>query len=80
MGFLPNQNFMQSGKTSLEQTPTADDYPFIFSLLLFTPREAYMPLLSSAVNGKGSAHIQHQIPRSLRISDIYAIERCGLQR
>lgn len=79
-GFLPNQNFMQSGKASLGQIPTAEDYPFIFSLLLFTPSEAYMPLLGSAVNGKGSAQVQHQTPGSLRTSDIYAIKRCGSQR
>lgn len=79
-GFLPNKNFKQSGNASLGQIATAEDYPFIFSFLVFTPSEAYMPLLSSAANGKGSARVQHQTPRSLRTSDISVTKRCGSQR
>lgn len=52
-GFLPNKNFMQSGNASLGQIATAEDYPFIFSLLVFTPSEAYMPLLRLCCEWQG---------------------------
>lgn len=69
-------NFLQNGKASLEQIPTAEENSFIFYLVLFTPSEAYMPLLISAGTLPGPASVS----RSLRPSDTYAIKRCESQR
>lgn len=52
----------------------AEENPFIFCLILLTPSEAYCLLL------QGHCQVQHQVPRSLRLSDTYAIERCESQR
>lgn len=48
-------NFLQNWKASLEQIPTAEKNPFIFYLGLFTPSEAYMPVLISAGTLPGPA-------------------------
>lgn len=58
-------NFLQNGKASLEQIPTAEENPFIFYLLFFTPRESYMPLLISAGTLPGPAS-SIQEPKAVR--------------
>lgn len=70
-------NFMQNGKASLEQTPTAEENPFIFYLILFIPSESYMPLLISvgALPGPASSIQEPKAFRYLQLKDMNLRDR-----